>query len=338
VKREQVVYYETYPGNTVALKEVELRGGVAGYITGIFFKEGSYVRQGQKLYEIDRSKYAAEFEEAKANVQIAQANLDKVQHDYDRYQKLGKEDAIAQQKLDYAETDLRNAKMALVTAQSELVKARTDLDYSMIIAPFDGTVGISQVKMGSLVTPGQTLLNTISSNDPMGFDFQINQKELPRFEQLESFKPLSGDSTFLLVQPDDSIYHNSGSVSFIDRAVDPETGTIRIRLAFPDHDHSLKPGMTCDVKVRTESKKPVVVIPLKAIVEQMGEYFVFRVNGKNAQEVKIIEERRIGDNLIVQSGLDSGDRIVVDGIQKLRDGSQVEVSTGRKPETNAYKH
>src|ERR1035437_8024657 len=146
-----------YAANIVALKEVELRGQVTGYITGIFFTEGKKVHSGEKLYEIDRRKYRAAYEEAQSTVKIAEGNLEKVQRDANRYTDLANQDAVAKQLFDNAMTDLKNAKQQVDAANSELLKAKTDYGYSLINAPFDGTIGFSSVKLGSLITPGQTL-------------------------------------------------------------------------------------------------------------------------------------------------------------------------------------
>lgn len=321
VKREIALYYDSYPATGTALKEVEIRGEVTGYITGIYFNEGQPLHKGQKLYEIDRSKYAATLEEAKANVEIAQANLVRVQRDADRYTQLNKEDAIAKQRLDDAMTDVQNARLQVVSTRAELVKAQTDLDYAIIIAPFDGTIGISKVKIGTLITPGQTLLNTISSDDPMGVDFVIDEKELNRFVELDKKIAPANDTTFRITLPDNTLYPFSGKISLIDRAVDPQTGTIKVRLIFPNPDRLLKPGMSCDVRVMNANRELQIVIPYKAVVEQMGEYFVFQADGKNAKQLKISLGPKVGSRVIVRNGLSEGVHIIIDGIQKLHDGS-----------------
>jgi membrane fusion protein (multidrug efflux system) len=335
VSQEKAVYYITYPANAVALKEVEIRGEVSGYITGIFFSDGSAVHKGQNLYEIDRRKYAATYEQAKNNVSIAEVTLQKVQRDADRYTELNKQDAIAQQILDNSLTDLQNAKLQASSAKSELEKAKTDLDYSMITAPFDGTIGISQVKLGTLVNPGQTLLNTISSDDPVGVDFVIDEKELGRFVELENKIMPADDSTFRITLPDKSLYRFSGKISFIDRAVDPQTGTIKVRLIFPNSERLLRPGMSCNVKVLTQDAGLQVIIPYKAVVEQMGEFFVYRVDTSKAKQVKISLGTRLGDKVIVRDGLKTGEHIVVDGIQKLHDGAPLMMTTQQKPAGNS---
>jgi membrane fusion protein, multidrug efflux system len=331
VTREKAVYYDTYPATIVALKEVELRGQVSGYLTGIFFNEGSTVKQGQKLYEIDRRKYAATYEQAKNNVKIAEDNLEKVQRDVDRYTELSRQDAISKQSLDNALTDLQNVRLQVLSARSELEKANTDLEYSVITAPFDGTIGISQVKLGALINPGQTLLNIVSSDDPMGVDFVIDEKDMGRFVQLNSQVMPADDSTFRISLPDKTTYSHNGKISFIDRAVDPQTGTIKVRLIVPNNERSLRPGMSCNVKVLNQDAGIRVVIPYKAVVEQMGEYFVFRADSSKARQVRIRLGTRMGFYVIIQEGLNAGDKIIIDGIQKLHDGATVMTADQQQP-------
>jgi RND family efflux transporter MFP subunit len=330
VSLTKAIFYNSYPANIVALKEVELRGQVSGYLTGIYFTEGTKVHSGEKLYEIDRRKYQAAYEEAQSNVKIAEANLEKVQRDADRYTDLAKQDAVAKQLFDNAMTDLKNAKQQVDAANSELTRAKTDYEYSLIKAPFDGTIGFSSVKLGALITPGQTLLNTISSDDPMGVDFEINETELRRFQELENALISKNDTTFRIALPDNSIYPNSGKISVIDRAVDPQTGSIRVRITVPNHERILKPGMSCKVLVMNENAGQQIVIPFQAVLEQLGEYFVFVVKDKKANQVKITLGPRVFSNVIVLKGLEGGETIVVDGIQKLIDGSEISIAPPQK--------
>jgi len=323
VKHEYVIYYDSYPGTVVPLNLVELRGEVTGYITGIYFSDAQTVQKGQKLYEIDRSKYLASYEQAKANVDIASSNLDKTQLDANRYAQLSEQDAVAKQRLDYAQTDLINAKLQLIAAKAELAKTETDLRYSIITAPFDGTIGISQVKLGTLITPGQTILNIISSDNPIAVDFVIDEKSLIRFQKF-NFKGITDkDSVFRIVLSDNSTYPYNGTLSFIDRAVDPQTGTIKVRLIFQNKNKLLKAGMSCNVKVLNQGGGSQIVIPFKAVIEQMGEYFVFIEDSAKAKQTKINVGLRMGDKIIVREGLKEGSKIVIDGIQKLQDGAPI---------------
>jgi membrane fusion protein (multidrug efflux system) len=326
----EAIFYNSYPGNITALKEVELRGQVSGYITGIYFTEGKEVHSGEKLYEIDRRKYEATYKEAQSNVKIAEANLEKVQRDADRYTDLAKQDAVAKQILDNSMTDLNNARQQVEAAKSEMVKAKTDFDYSLINAPFDGTIGFSGVRLGTLITPGQTLLNTVSSDDPMGIDFEISETELSRFRQLENAGISPNDTTFKITLPDNSIYPFFGKISVIDRAVDPLTGTIRVRITVPNHEKILKPGMSCKVLVLNAYAGQQIIIPFEAVLEQLSEYFVYTIKDNKAQQVKISLGPRVNANVIVLKGLKGDETIVVDGIQKLHDGSEITIAQPQK--------
>ena len=330
----EAVFYNSYPGNITALKEVELRGQVSGYITGIYFTEGKEVHTGEKLYEIDRRKYEATYKEAQSNVRIAEANLEKVQRDADRYTDLAKQDAVAKQILDNSMTDLNNARQQVEAAKSEMVKAKTDFDYSLINAPFDGTIGFSGVRLGTLITPGQTLLNTVSSDDPMGIDFEISETELSRFRQLENAGISAKDTTFKITLPDNSTYPFFAKISVIDRAVDPLTGTIRVRITVPNHEKILKPGMSCKVLVLNAYAGQQIIIPFEAVLEQLSEYFVYIVKDNKAQQVKVSLGPRVNANVIVLKGLKGDETIVVDGIQKLHDGSEISVTQSQPTQHN----
>ncbi|MGA2405881.1 MAG: efflux RND transporter periplasmic adaptor subunit [Bacteroidales bacterium] len=330
VSLTKAVFYNSYPANIAALKEVELRGQVSGYITGIYFTEGKVVHSGEKLYEIDRRKYEATYKEAQSNVKIAEANLEKVQRDADRYTDLARQDAVAKQLLDNSITDLKNARQQVDAANSELVKAKTDYDYSLINAPFDGTIGFSGVKLGTLITPGQTLLNIISSDDPMGVDFEISENELGRFRQIENAAISANDTIFKITLPNNSTYPFFGKISVIDRAVDPLTGTIRVRITVPNHEKILKPGMSCKVLVLNAYAGEQIIIPFEAVLEQLSEYFVYIIKDKKAQQVKVSLGPRVNTNVIVLKGLKGDETIVVDGIQKLHDGSEITIVQPQK--------
>jgi len=326
----KAIFYNSYPANIAALKEVELRGQVSGYITGIYFTEGKEVHSGEKLYEIDRRKYEATYKEAQSNVKIAEANLEKVQRDANRYADLASQDAVAKQVLDNSLTDLRNVRQQVDAANSELIKAKTDFDFSLINSPFDGTIGFSGVRLGTLIIPGQTLLNTVSSDDPMGVDFEISETELSRFRQLENAGISKNDTTFKITLPDNSIYPFFGKISVIDRAVDQQTGTIRVRIIVPNHEKNLKPGMSCKVLVLNAYAGQQVLIPFEAVLEQLSEYFVYIIKDKNVQQVKVSLGPRVNSNVIVLKGLKGDEIIVVDGIQKLHDGSEITIAQPQK--------
>lgn len=325
VQESKAVYYEDYPATVTALNQVEIRPQVSGYITGIFLKEGQRIKKGQKLYTIDQQQYEAAYQQSLANVNVAKANLEKMQQDVDRYTELAKQDAIAKQTLDHALADLQSAKMQLEAAKANTSSVQTNLRYTTIKAPFDGTIGISQVKLGTAVLPGQTLLNTISSDDPIAVDFAVDDKQIGRFEQLQRKTADKRDSTFTLILPGGNRYPNPGHISFLDRALDPQTGTITARLIFPNPSNILRPGLTCNLHVKNTGIGNSILIPFKAVIEQMGEYFVFVVDSSKAIQRKISVGAKINDKIIVKDGLKVNDQIVVDGIQKLHDGSMITI-------------
>jgi len=345
VTKQQVLYYDEYPANTVALSQVDLRPEVQGYITGIYFTEGSHVNKGQKLYEIDQRLYQENYDQAKANLKVAQGNEEQAQQDADRYKYLETYDAIAKQVLDHAVIALKNAKNQTAAAEETVKTAQTNLTYASIYAPFSGTIGFSQVKLGNMVTVGQTILNTISTDDPMGVDFLISEKQLVFFEKLKTKTQETLDSLFTIKLPNDSIYHQMGKLSVIDRAVDPQTGTIRVRDEFPNSNFILRPGMSCVMRVHNQETTPQIVVPSRAVVELMGEYFVFVSKdtvvrdkedttkthpGTVAMQKKVVLGQTIAPNVIIKSGIKEGDKIVLDGVQSLKSGS--EIMPAKKPD------
>jgi len=332
VERGKAVYYDEYPATVAALNQNDLRAQVTGYITGIHFKDGQHVVQGQKLYDIDKQQYQASLDQAIANLNVTKANLARAQQDADRYAGLLKQDAVARQVYDHAIADLESAKMQMEAANSSVRNAQTTVKYSTIYAPFTGTVGISLVKIGVLVTANQTLLNTISSNDPMAVDIAVDQREISRFVQLQNNLSAKGDSVFVLQLPGNFTYPQPGKVSLIDRAVDPQTGTIKTRLVFSNPQNMLKPGMNVNVRIKNNSAdSSMVLIPFKAVTEQMGEYFVFVVNDSSrAIEQKLSLGPRINDKVVVRQGLNAGDKIITEGFQRLRDSSKVNVTMSKQ--------
>jgi membrane fusion protein (multidrug efflux system) len=330
-------YMDRYPAVVTALNQVDLRPEVSGYITEIFFKDGQHVRRGMKLYAIDEQQYRAAFDQATANLNVAKANFAKARQDADRYNELAKQDAVARQTLEHAQEDLEAARMQVEASGAAVKSAATNLRYALIEAPFDGTVGISQVKVGSTVTTGQTLLNTISSDDPMGVDCSVDQKEIGRFNAMLKQTPGQADSTFTILLPDGAVYPFTGRLSMLDRAVDPLTGTIRVRVVFPNPQNLLRPGLTCDLRVQTSSPSNTLLLPSKATLEQMGEYFVFVVSGDKAMQRRVALGMRINDMVVVKSGLRAGEQVVVDGVQKLRDNATVTVASPRAQPLTAAK-
>lgn len=322
VKSGDAVYHEEYPATVTPLSQVELRPQVSGFVTGIHFKDGDRVKKGQLLYSIDAQLYNANYQQAVANLSVQEANLVKAQKDADRYHELAKNDAVAKQLVDNADAALEVAKKQTDAAKANISGVQTSVRYTKVYAPFNGLIGISQVKPGTAVTAGQTLLNTISSDDELAVDFNIDQKEIFTISKLMNQK--DKDSIFTLAFGNDA-YPNPGKLAFLDRAVDPQTGTIKARLIFPNKDLLLRAGMNGTVRVKSNSGTSSLLIPYKAVTEQLGEYFVY-VPGDSSKvtQTKVQLGRQIGTDVIVREGLKPGDSVVTQGVQNLREGAVIQ--------------
>jgi membrane fusion protein (multidrug efflux system) len=333
-QEQPAIYYDEYPARVAALNIVELRSQVPGFITGIFFKEGEVVKKGQPLYEIDRRKYLAAVREARAGVQSAQAELNNARVNLGRYQRLAAQDAIARQVLDNSTTAEASARAQVEVARAALATAQTDLDYSTINAPFTGRIGISQVRLGAQVSAGSTLLNTISSENPMGVDFVVNEQELSRFQALQNEqqgKQAAQDSSLRLILPGGRAYGGNGRVRAVDRGVDSQTGSVQVRMQFDNPGRELKDGLTVTLRVLNEQSGRRVVVPNKAILDQMGESFVFVVRDTVALQRKVELGPRLRDDIVIMKGLKAGEKVVAEGLQQLRDSATVTTGKPRPP-------
>jgi len=317
------IYYDQYPAMVVPLNEVELRPQVSGFVTGVHFTDGSRVSKGQLLYSIDQQLYAANYDQAVANLKVQEASLARAQKDADRYHMLDKQDAVAKQLVDNADAALEVAKKQVDAAKANIRGVQTNVRYTKVVAPFGGVIGISLVKKGAAVTAGQTLLNTVSTDHPLAVDFNIDQQDIFRFTSMMQHKQQVADSTFLLAFGDRD-YPFPGRIELIDRAVNPQTGTIKMRLSFPNPNNLLRAGMNGTVKVKNDAGAQTILVPQKAVVEQLGEYFVYAVSDNNTVTQRRVKTGKvIGGNIIVQEGLSSGDVFVVQGVQNLREGSKI---------------
>ena len=334
VTSTNAVFDDEYPGTITALNEIKLTSQVSGYVTGIYFKDGDKVRKGQKLYSIDAEIYNANYQQALANLQVQESNLIKSQKDAARYHELDKHDAIAKQQVDYADAALQVAKNQVDAAKANVAGVQSNVKFSSIYAPFNGTIGISQVKIGTSVVAGQTILNTVSTDNPVAVDFTVDQKNIYHFIQLEQKGINKKDSIFTIAFGDD-VYPNPGNISLIDRAVDPQTGTIKVRLIFPNDKSLLKPGMNTTVRVKNTASKNATIIPYKAVTEQLGEFFVYIVGDSNkVTQQKVQLGNQIGSNVIVKQGLNDGVKIVVQGVQNLHEGSAIMIPSQKATAPN----
>jgi len=329
VKFITAAYNDEYPATVTALNQVELRPQVSGFVTGVHFKDGDRVRKGQLLYSIDDQLYAANYQQAVANLQVQQANVNRAQKDADRYHELDKNDAIAKQVVDNADAALEVTKRQVAAANANIRAMQTNVKYTRVYAPFDGVIGISAVKTGTAVTAGQTILNTVSSDKELAVDFNIDQKEIYRFATMMNEKPKANDSTFTLAFGED-VYPYPGKIALLDRAVNPQTGTIKARLIFPNNKNLLIAGMNGTVRVKSNAAAESILIPYKAVTEQLGEFFVYVPGDSNkVSQRKVLLGKQVGKDVIIRDGLKDGEKVVVEGVQNLREGAVINASVAK---------
>lgn len=311
--------YDIYPGSVVPLKEVLISPQISGYITELGFKDGDFVHKGQLLYKIDSTIYIANMQNAMANLAMRQAELDKAGKDLRRYRELSSTQAISPQQLDYAESNYTQALKMVDAASANLKSMASNLEFSKIYAPFSGTIGISRVRIGSSVLAGQSILNTISTNDPMYVDFFVEQGKIAQILNLSNSK-----NQAFAIYLDDKFHDFASRLEFIDRSLDLKTASIRVRLQVKNSQKNLKAGMNVSVKVLKQLDESVLTIPNQAITPQMGEFYVYILKKDSSVQQEYVHlGHEIGDRVVVTQGLKPGDEVIIDGLQKLRNGMKV---------------
>jgi membrane fusion protein (multidrug efflux system) len=327
VQRDVPVYMELV-GQAAGSQDVEIRARVEGYLDKVAFTEGTLVKKGQLLYEIDRKPLEASLANAKANLATAQARLDKAVNDVKRLQPLAAQQAVSQQELDNA-VSARDAAAAQVDAMKAAVDAvQLDLGYTTITSPVDGLVGTTQVKAGNLVGRGEsTLLTTVSEIDPILFRAGISEAEYLRLarrrEELKA-RESKGASDITLILADGTMHPHAGRVDAIERAVDPTTGTLAIQVRFPNPERLIRPGQYGRVRFESELKEGALLVPQRAVSELQNLYSVAVVDSHDKVAFRNVKVGPRVDGLwVIEEGLKPGEKVVVEGLQRVRDGATV---------------
>lgn len=311
---------EAFPGTLTANTIVQLRPDVTGYLEAIRAKDGSFVTKGQPLYDIDKSRYQAAYNQANAGLQQAEADLSQKQRDLKRYQDLLSHDAIAQQVVDQEETAVKTSQANVAAAKAALSKASTDLDHAIMRAPVSGKLGIVEVKIGDIINAGQTLINTIVNDKPMYADFEVPQSQIEEFTGNQM-----AHKQFSLKLADSSLYHETGKLLVVNNTVDPNSGTIRIRVEFPNKQGRLKSGMNAVVMISHTSDSGALAVPTKALVQTLAETTLYTLGAGDVVQVAPVIQQEQLDSLTIVKGLKPGDRVIVDGLQSIRPGDTVNV-------------
>jgi RND family efflux transporter MFP subunit len=305
----------------------QIQPQVSGYIVQQTYKEGSAVRKGQILFEIDPRPFQAILDQAKAQLAQTQAQMGKTQLDVDRDTPLAKERAIAQSQLDNDIQANLAAKAAVKSAEAQVEQAQLNLEFTHVTSLVDGIVGIAQVQIGNLVSQ-TTVLTSVSQVNPIKAYFPISEQEYMHFAariNAHNQQEVPTDTPKLdLILADGTVYPHKGAILLTDRQVDVTTGSIRIVSAFPNPNNILRPGQFGRIRAATETRTGALLVPQRAVTELQGTYQVAVVGSDNKVSLLPIQVgERVGSLWIVQSGVKAGDRVIVEGLQKVRDGSPV---------------
>jgi len=326
-------------GEVRGSQEVELRARVSGILLQKHFRDGTQVQEGQLLFSIDPREYRAQVNSAKAQVASAEADLYRARQDVARYQPLLADEAIARQVYDNAVATANQAQAQVDATKAAMQEAQLGLEYADVRAPLSGRIGASQVFVGGLVQAGQTVLATLSSDNPAWVYFSISEAELLDFEKRNSGHVFQPDDPLLQVQlilSDGSVYPLPGRINFSDRALDSATGTYKLRAEFPNPEHKLMPGLFARIRATGQRLENALVVPDRAVQEQLGRYFLTVVGADDKAELRPVTlGSRFGNRQVIQSGLQAGDRVVVEGIQKARPGTPLKVIAVRLEDFDA---
>ncbi|WP_394130891.1 efflux RND transporter periplasmic adaptor subunit [Shewanella maritima] len=317
------------PGRSRAYLEAEVRPQVSGIITARAFTEGREVEQGQSLYQIDAATYQAALISAKADLARALASLSSAKATADRYTALVETNAISKQDYDEAFAAYQEAKASVVVAEAAINTAQINLQYTEVKAPISGRIGKSSVTAGALVTANQSgTLATIQQLDPINVDISQSSAQMLRLKsQLRAGKLLkSEDAAVTLLLEDGTVYEHSGVLKFAEVSVDEATGSVTIRAEFPNPEGLLLPGMYVRANLDTGTDPNAILVPQKAVTRNpKGEPMVMVVNAENTVEVRMVRTAEaINNQWRIVDGLTPGDKLIVEGLQKIRPGAPVE--------------
>jgi membrane fusion protein, multidrug efflux system len=322
-------------GQTEAFRPVEIRSQVTGIIKEVFFTEGRNVKKNDRLYLIDPVPFKAIYLSGKAKVAQAQARLVQAEQDLARVKPLLEQQAVSRKDVDDAVAEVLGTQATLEAAQSDLVKAKFDLDNTLITAPVNGRIGRSHFYEGRLVSAQTTLLTTIDQLDPMYVNVSVPESYLLRrrreliehkVQRPDIFK-LTGVMTF----SDGSVYPEEGTLDFANVALRPETGTLQARFTFPNPEGGFSPGQSyfypgqfVKIRLRGYIRTDAILIPQRAVQQGPKGSFVYVINGDDKAELRLIQASTWhGNEWLIESGLHSGERVVAEGFHRVQPGVQV---------------
>jgi membrane fusion protein, multidrug efflux system len=319
------------PGRTVAYRVAEVRPQVSGIVQKRLFEEGGEVRAGEQLYQIDPSSYSAALRSADAALQRAEANRDKAKLLQDRYGPLRENNLVSQQAYDDAVTGFSAAEADVAAAKAQVESARIDLVYCQVLSPIAGRIGRTLVTEGALVTSQQsTPLATVQQLDPIYVDITQSSVEMLKLQRALASGELQRDekneAEVSLTLEDGSDYGEHGKLQFAEVSVDPSTGAVVLRALFPNPQRELLPGMFVRAQLTRAMKNDALLVPQRGVTRnQRGDAVVLVVGDDNRVAERMVTTARvIGNDWLIDTGLRAGERVILDGLQKVRPGAEVQ--------------
>jgi len=328
VVQQDVRLESEYTGQTYGQSDIQVNPRVDGVILSLNFKEGNLVTKGQLLYTIDPLPFQTKVSEAEGSLAQAQAQMAKAKSDLDMIEPLAKINAVSQRELVAARASYDAALASIKAAEASLENAQIKLGYCRITAPISGLIGISKVRVGDYVSPGpMSVLNTISDLGEMRARFTISEQEFIRIVREVSSENSSlkgAGKSITLKLSDGSIYPHIGTLSFVDRQIDPATGAMTFEASFPNPEKLLRPGQYVKILLVTDVRNSALLIPQRAVIEMQGISQVYILGDSSKVHLKIISTGpTYKDAYIVEDGLAAGDKIAFGGTQLLRNGTVI---------------
>jgi membrane fusion protein (multidrug efflux system) len=330
VTQKDVPVFGEWIGSLDGFVNAEIRPQIEGYLLRLVYREGTLVHAGETLFEIDPRQFRATYNQAKAALEQNEATLANAKTTTARYRPLAAEKAISQQELDDAETRELTAQANTESARAALEKAKLDLDWTKIVSPIEGIAGVAKSQVGDLVNR-QTVMTTVSQVDPIKVYFNPSEQEYLAWvakhgpvEKSLRAAPGREEGPLELVLSDGSVFPHHGKPFLVGREVDVKTGTIQLAGAFPNPGSVLRPGQYAKVRVAMDVKKGAVLVPQRAVSELQGGYQVAVVGADNKVTIKVVKPGPLeGSSWVIEEGLKPGDRIIVEGQQRVRSGMTV---------------
>jgi membrane fusion protein (multidrug efflux system) len=328
VTPQTVPMYGEYVARTEALQTVDIMSRVDGFLDKILFEEGTKVKTGQLLFVIDQRPFRAALQEARGNLAHARASLARARKDVKRLQPLVADQAAPEMDLDHAQAEVELGKATIDRATAAITMAELNLKFTEIRAPITGIIGKQEVAVGNVVRRDQSRLATISSWDPMRVVFSMSEADfLQRIQQTHAgnpFVPETDADPFELILTDGSVYPHRGRLSFLDRTLNPTTGTLSVYVSFPNPDRLLRPGLFGRVRVMLEEKSDVLLVPQRSVQVFQGVDSVLVVGKDDSVTLRTVTlGSRYQDFFIVTDGLNAGDVVIVEGLQNAMPGRKV---------------